>query len=348
MPRLLPVEPAAASAGAPVVSPVLVVANVVKRFATGRGRVHAVSDVSFDIAPGETVGLVGESGCGKSTLGKILVRLIEPDSGSIALDGTDITALSRKALRPFRRRIQMIFQDPFASLNPRSTAGWIMEEPLMVHAVGTKAERRERVLWLADRVGLRSDSLGRYPHEFSGGQRQRIGIARALALNPKLIICDEPVSALDVSVQAQVLNLLSEIQDEFGLSFLFISHDLSVIRHISDRVLVMYLGKIVEVGRTDALWQRPLHPYTQALIASLPAPDPDAVDRARPMLIEGDVPSAISPPPGCRFHTRCPYAVGVCRTVEPVLRPLGAEGRSVACHLVTEDGSGALSVPALA
>ena len=326
----------------------LTVKNVVKRFPTGRGMVHAVSDVSFDIAPGETVGLVGESGCGKSTLGKILVRLIEPDSGSIKLDGTDITALSRKELRPFRRKIQMIFQDPFASLNPRSTAGWIMEEPLMVHGVGTKAERRERVLWLAERVGLRSDSLGRYPHEFSGGQRQRIGIARALALNPKLIICDEPVSALDVSVQAQVLNLLSEIQDEFSLSFLFISHDLSVIEHISDRVLVMYLGRIVEVGGTDALWQRPLHPYTQALIASLPAPDPDAVDRPRPMLIEGDVPSAISPPPGCRFHTRCPYAVSECRTVEPLLRPIGRAGRSVACHRVTEDTAGRVSVPTLA
>ncbi|MCC6780507.1 MAG: ATP-binding cassette domain-containing protein [Hyphomicrobiales bacterium] len=316
--------------------------RIVKSFRTGRGTVHAVGGVGIEIVAGETVGLVGESGCGKSTLGKLLVRLIEPDSGSIWLDGTDITTISRRQLRPLRRTIQMIFQDPYASLNPRSTAGAIIEEPLTVHGVGTKAAHRERVLWLAERVGLRRDALGRYPHEFSGGQRQRIGIARALALNPKLIICDEPVSALDVSVQAQVLNLLAELQQELGLSFLFISHDLSVVEHVSDRVLVMYLGKIVESGETDALWQLPLHPYTQALIGSLPAADPDATARPRPALIEGDVPSPLSPPSGCRFHTRCPSATDECRVLEPVLRPVGDGRRAVACHWVSADASAEL------
>jgi len=319
------------------VAPLLSVEGLVKRFPTRRGTVHAVSGVGFDIGASETVGLVGESGCGKSTLGKLLVRLIEPDAGSIRLDGVDITSMGRAALRPFRRTIQMIFQDPYASLNPRSTARTIIEEPLSVHNVGTRAERRERVLWLAGRVGLRADTLGRYPHEFSGGQRQRIGIARALALNPKLIVCDEPVSALDVSVQAQVLNLLAEIQEELGLSYLFISHDLSVVEHISDRVLVMYLGKIVEGGDTGDVWRQPLHPYTQALIGSLPAADPEAAARRRAVVVEGDVPSPLSPPSGCRFHTRCPYAIDVCRNYEPPLRVAGSTGRTVACHLVTED-----------
>lgn len=333
------------SAEALPVPPLLAAEGLVKRFATPRGEVQAVSGVRLEVAARETVGLVGESGCGKSTLGRLLLRLNEPDEGLIRLDGIDITRLGRAALRPHRRTMQMIFQDPFASLNPRSTAGAIIEQPLDVHSVGSKAERRERVRWLAERVGLRPDALSRYPHEFSGGQRQRIGIARALALNPRLIVCDEPVSALDVSVQAQVLNLLCEVQEELALSYLFISHDLSVVEHMADRVLVMYLGRIVESGPTDALWQQPLHPYTQALMASLPAADPSMSGRQRAAPVEGDVPSPISPPSGCHFHTRCPHAIEDCRTRVPELRAVGTGSRLVACHLVKEDGGGTLHAP---
>jgi oligopeptide/dipeptide ABC transporter ATP-binding protein len=327
-------------------APILSVAGLVKRFPVRGGTVQAVRGVSFTVGPGETVGLVGESGCGKSTLGKTVIRLLDPDEGTILLDGADISVLSRRALKPHRRRLQMIFQDPYASLNPRSTAGRIIEEPLIVHDFGTPVARKERVAWLMQRVGLRPEAAGRYPHEFSGGQRQRIGIARALAINPKLIICDEPVSALDVSVQAQVLNLLGEIQEEFGLSYLFISHDLSVVEHFADRILVMYLGHIVEAASREEIWTRPLHPYTRALIGAVPVPDPDAAGKRRKLTVEGEVPSSLNPPSGCSFHPRCPFAIEQCRREVPPLRAVGASGRLVACHLVEGDAGGAVRSPA--
>jgi oligopeptide/dipeptide ABC transporter ATP-binding protein len=312
--------------------------DVVKHYRTPRGMVHAVDGVSLDIGAGEVLGLVGESGCGKSSLARLATRIALPDSGTIEFDGADITALGRRALRPHRTKMQMIFQDPLASLNPRTTIARIIEEPLIVHGRGAGAERRARVAWLMAKVGLQLEAGNRLPHELSGGQRQRVGIARALALSPKLIVCDEPVSALDVSIRAQVLNLLDSLRAEFGIGYLFISHDLSVVEHIADRIAVMYLGKIVELADRRTLWRRPLHPYTQALIAAVPEP---AAGRKRNRLPMRDVdpPSPLAPPPGCRFHTRCPHAQGICRTAEPPLKPIAGSARSVACHLVDAQGN---------
>jgi oligopeptide/dipeptide ABC transporter ATP-binding protein len=307
--------------------------DVVKRFKTPQGLVHAVDGVSLEIRPGEVLGLVGESGCGKSSLARLAMRITTPDAGTIELDGADISRLGRHELRPHRAKMQMVFQDPFASLNPRSTVARIIEEPLIVHGRGTAAERRERVRWLMAKVGLPPDAERRLPHEFSGGQRQRIGIARALALSPKLIICDEPVSALDVSVRAQVINLLADLRDELGVSYLFISHDLSVVEHIADRIAVMYLGKVVETADRRTLWRRPLHPYTQALMAAVPAPAVGAARRKIP-LRDAPPPSPLAPPAGCRFHTRCLQVQEICRTREPPLLPIGGGTRAVACHLV--------------
>ncbi|MEQ8344177.1 MAG: dipeptide ABC transporter ATP-binding protein [Sneathiellaceae bacterium] len=319
--------------------PVLSVRDLVKSFATAGGTLRAVVGASFDVGAAETVGLVGESGCGKSTLGRTIMRLTDPDSGSILLAGQDISRMGRSQLRPHRRRMQMIFQDPYASLNPRITIGRLLQEPLDVHRIGSRAERQDRVAWLMQRVGLRPEQAERFPHEFSGGQRQRIGIARALALNPDLLICDEPVSALDVSVQAQVLNLLTEVQEEFRLSMLFISHDLSVVAHVADRIMVMYLGRIVEIGGRDDIWLQPLHPYSRALVGAVPRLDPDEAGSRDRVVLQGDIPSPLNPPAGCAFHTRCPVAVARCSGETPQLRPVGA-GRQVACHLVS-DGPGA-------
>jgi oligopeptide/dipeptide ABC transporter ATP-binding protein len=293
-------------------------------------QVYAVDDVSFTIGAGETLGLVGESGCGKTTVGRTILRLIEPTAGTLRLDGRDITRLGRTELRPFRQQMQIIFQDPVSSLNPRMRAGDIVGEPLRVHGVAARRARRERVAQLFDRVGLRAAQMDNYPHQFSGGQRQRIGVARALALNPKLIIADEPVSALDVSIQAQVINLLMDLQRDLRLSYLFISHNLAVVEHISHRIAVMYLGRIVEHTDKATLFTRPLHPYTEALLAAVPVPDP-AIKRAK-RVVQGDVPSPLRPPPGCHFHTRCPYAEPRCRAEAPALREV-APGHHVACHL---------------
>jgi len=295
--------------------------------------VQAVDDVSFNVEKGETLSLVGESGCGKTTTAKSVMRLIEPTSGSVRLEGSELVGLSAEKMRERRRDMQIIFQDPYASLNPRMRAGDIVGEPLRNFADVSRGERRERVQWLFSKVGLRPESAMKYAHEFSGGQRQRLGIARALALNPKLIVCDEPVSALDVSVQAQVVNLLMDLQAEFGLAYLFVAHDLAVVRHISNRVAVMYLGRIVETGDRDAVFSSPRHPYTELLLASAPVPDLRVV-RQR-VLLQGDPPSPANPPPGCRFHTRCPLAQPICKAEVPQLSPArdqGAAGHWVACH----------------
>ncbi len=293
--------------------------------------VKAVDGVSFAIAPGETLCLVGESGCGKSTVAKVALRLIEPTAGSIRIDGHEVSGLDAEAMRPFRKRIQIVFQDPYASLNPRMTAGRIVSEPLENYGDFPRAEREGRTALLFEKVGLRPDSMNRFPFEFSGGQRQRLGIARALALEPRVIVADEPVSALDVSVQAQVLNLLMDLQEEFGLAYLFVSHDLGVVEHIGHRIAVMYLGKIVELATREALFANPLHPYSRALISAAPVPDPRL--RRDRILLEGDVPSPVNPPKGCAFHTRCPFAIPRCRIETPPLEPK-PDGRLVACHLV--------------
>lgn len=323
------------------VQPLLSVRNLTKYFSRGGAAIRAVDGVSFDILPGETLGLVGESGSGKTTVGRAVLRLIEPSSGSVIFDGNDITRISRDRLRRLRKEMQIIFQDPYASLNPRMTVGEIVEEPLIVHKLAQGAERRGRMLELLDRVGLQAEHARRYPHEFSGGQRQRIGIARALAVNPRFIVADEPVSALDVSIQAQVINLLEDLQKQFGLTYLFIAHDLAIVRHISTRVAVMYIGVLCEVASRDELYARPMHPYTQALLSAVPSPDPNAEQRRTRIILSGDLPSPASPPSGCRFHTRCPLAFERCSVEEPALIAYGSH--HVACHKVEEsNGEAAL------
>jgi oligopeptide/dipeptide ABC transporter ATP-binding protein len=319
--------------------PLLSVRGLVKHFPVKKGllqravgQVHAVDGISFDIAEGETLGLVGESGCGKSTAGKTILKLIDPTAGEVRINGARIDGLSRREMRPYRRQLQVVFQDPYSSLNPRLRIRDIIGEPLVNYGVSGGHELRDRVEELALKVGLRAEALDRFPHEFSGGQRQRIGIARALALQPSLIVCDEPVSALDVSVQAQVINLLAELQSEFGLSYLFVAHDLAVVEHISHRIAVMYLGKIVELADKHALFTRPQHPYTEALLSAVPIPDPDLSDRRTQIVLEGDVPSPILPPSGCRFHPRCRYATKICAEQEPPLAEYGSDGHLAACH----------------
>jgi peptide/nickel transport system ATP-binding protein len=306
------------------------------------GDIKAVDDVSLTIQRGETLGLVGESGCGKSTVGRTILRLYEPTGGKVVFDGVDITNLGENELRPLRRRMQMIFQDPYASLNPRHSVGRIVAEPLRVHGLSGRKESGKRVRELLEIVGLPVDAVSRYPHEFSGGQRQRIGLARSLALNPDFIVCDEPVSALDVSIQAQIINLLENLQSDFELTYLFIAHDLAVVRHISDRIAVMYLGKIVEISAAAHLYDEPLHPYTISLLSAVPIPDPVVERERKTILLAGDVPSPANPPSGCRFHTRCPYVQPTrCHDEEPALRRL-APGHVAACHWAEDINAGKL------
>jgi oligopeptide/dipeptide ABC transporter ATP-binding protein len=319
-------------------TPLLEIRHVKKYFPIRKGvlqrevaRVHAVDDVTFAVREGETLGLVGESGCGKSTLGRTIVRLLEPTDGEIVFQGRPIQDLGPRRLRPLRREMQMVFQDPYASLNPRKRVGTIVSDPMRIHGIGDRNERKSRVGELLETVGLSPEHYNRFPHEFSGGQRQRIGIARALALRPKLIIADEPVSALDVSIQSQMLNLLEDLQDEFQLTYIFIAHDLGVVRHVSDRIAVMYLGKLVELSPAEELYERPIMPYTEALLSAVPIPDPELAARRERIVLEGDVPSPIDPPSGCRFHPRCRYATEVCREVEPPLTDYG-NGHLAACH----------------
>ncbi|MEV0232448.1 oligopeptide/dipeptide ABC transporter ATP-binding protein [Nonomuraea sp. NPDC050786] len=312
---------------------ILRIDNLVKHY----GQVRAVDGLSLEIGQGEVLGLVGESGSGKSTVGKCVLRLTEPTSGAIELDGRDITHLSRRAMRPLRRDVHMVFQDPFSSLNPRFTIGQIVAEPLLRHKVAGRREVPERVSAMLEKVGLRQEMRSRYPHELSGGQRQRVGLARALILEPKLVVADEPVSALDVSVQASVLNLISDLQRDMGFSCLFITHDLSVVEFLADRVAVMYLGRIVESGPTAEIFAGPRHPYTQALLSAAPVADPVRQRERRRIVLGGDVPSPVDPPAGCRFHTRCPLAYDACRTEEPLLQDPRGNGHPAACHLVTAD-----------
>jgi len=316
-------------------TPLLRVENVVKHFPTGgafgRAVVHAVDDVSLAIAQGETLGLVGESGCGKSTLGRLIVQLQPVTSGHVFFKDTDLTKLRGEKLRRIRQQVQMIFQDPYASLNPRMTVGDIVSEPLRNFRIARGRKAEQRVQEVMRVVGLNPGFVNRYPHEFSGGQRQRIGIARALVLNPTFMVADEPVSALDVSIQAQIVNLMEDLQQQFNLTYLFIAHELAVVRHISDRIAVMYLGKIVEIGPSDAIRDKPLHPYTKVLESSVPVPDPDLEAERKPILLKGEIPSPVNPPPACRFHTRCPIAQKICSEVEPPLE-MKERGRFVACH----------------
>ena len=309
-----------------------------------KGWVRAVDDVSFSIRRGETLGLVGESGCGKSTTGRAILQLYRPTAGEVLLGGEDLTRLKGDRLRRMRRRMQMIFQDPYASLNPRMTVGSIIAEPLEIHGLARGKAKQERVAELLRLVNLNPYFANRYPHEFSGGQRQRIGIARALAVEPEFIICDEPISALDVSIQAQIINLLEELQAQFGLTYLFIAHDLSVVRHISDRVAVMYVGKIVEIADRNALYERPLHPYTRALLSAVPVPDPRVEKRRQRIILTGDPPSPVNPPPACRFNPRCPYVQDICREQEPSLQEV-RPGHWVACHFWKEVEARALERP---
>ena len=310
----------------------LEVDGLTKYFETSSGTVRSVDGVSFTVEKGETLGLVGESGCGKTTTGRTIIRLYEPTSGRIIFDGQDITSLDAVHMLPFRKRMQMIFQDPYASLNPRMTVGDIVREAMVIHGV-PKDEHNDRVAHLLRLVGLNSEQAGRYPHEFSGGQRQRVGIARALAVEPELIICDEPISALDVSIQAQIVNMLEDLQHELGLTYIFIAHDLSMVRHISTRVAVMYLGRIVELADSEELYSRPRHPYTVSLLSSIPLPDPDKSDAQTHIALAGEIPSAINPPSGCTFRTRCPRARPECSEVDAVLREVGG-GHFCACPFV--------------
>jgi oligopeptide transport system ATP-binding protein len=319
-------------------TPLLQVRHVKKYFPIRKGvlqrevaRVHAVDDVSFAVREGETLGLVGESGCGKSTLGRTLVRLLEPTDGEIIFQGMAIQHLGVRRMRPLRSEMQMVFQDPYASLNPRKRVGTIVSDPMRIHKLGSRAQQKRRVEEILETVGLSPEHYNRFPHEFSGGQRQRIGIARALALRPKLIIADEPVSALDVSIQSQMLNLLEDLQNEFQLTYIFIAHDLGVVRHVSDRIAVMYLGKIVELSPAEELYTRPIMPYSEALLSAVPIPDPDLAEKRERIVLEGDVPSPINPPSGCRFHPRCRYATDVCKEVEPPLVDYG-NAHLAACH----------------